>query len=51
MWKISRPKYDSETKFVYLNIAVRNNMKLSVSTRCGRVVTDFDWEAKNRFNF
>jgi len=19
--------------------------------RCGRVVTDFDWEAKNRFNF
>ena len=23
----------------------------TVHTRCGRVVTDFDWEAKNRFNF
>ena len=22
-----------------------------IFTRCGRVVTDFDWEAKNRFNF
>ena len=24
---------------------------LSVYIRCGRVVTDFDWKAKNRFNF
>ena len=24
---------------------------LYLTTRCGRVVTDFDWEAKNRFNF
>ena len=22
-----------------------------ICIRCGRVVTDFDWEAKNRFNF
>ena len=27
------------------------NKLIDISSRCGRVVTDFDWEAKNRFNF
>ena len=27
-----------------------NSKNQQVWIRCGRVVTDFDWEAKNRFN-
>ena len=31
--------------------AFENCVAATVYSRCGRVVTDFDWEAKNRFNF
>ena len=37
-WAVAVRKLEKETKII-------------LYIRCGRVVTDFDWEAKNRFNF
>ena len=36
--------YMIEYAFLFIDFMLLYN-------RCGRVVTDFDWEAKNRFNF
>ena len=38
--------YFITSTYVYTSIVYKY-----VHIRCGRVVTDFDWEAKNRFNF
>ena len=38
------------SKFVAPTSSTAENEK-KILIRCGRVVTDFDWEAKNRFNF